>query len=142
MSDNKTYKIHYVGTLANGETFDSSRERNEPLEFQAGQGHLLEAFEAAAIALAEGETTTVTLSPEQAYGERIEDAVQVIDRDKLPEDFGFTTGDRVETRDDQGNPLRAVITEDNDDSVTFDFNHPLAGQSLTFDIELLDVSTS
>jgi len=140
MDTQKTYHVHYVGTLANGEVFDSSRERGQTLDFQAGQGQLLEAFEQAALSLQEGETTTVTLTPDQAYGEQLAEAIQSVPRTNLPEDFSFTTGDRIETRDDQGNPMRAVITGETDEDVTFDFNHPLAGQDLTFEIELVKVS--
>jgi peptidylprolyl isomerase len=132
--------IHYVGTLTDGTQFDSSRERGEPMTITLGDGQLITGFNDALIGMAEGETKEFTIASDDAYGPHHEDRLTPIDRSIFPENFEFTTGMTVPLQNDTGQNFLAVITEIADDTVTADFNHPLAGKDLTFTVDVLAVS--
>jgi len=136
----KNVTIHYVGTLNDGTQFDNSRERGEPVTVTLGDGQLIEGFNNAIVGLTEGETTTFTVSPDQAYGDHHSDRIQELPRNIFPDDFELTTGMTVPLQNDQGQNFLAVVGEHNDETVTADFNHPLAGKDLTFTVEVLAVS--
>jgi peptidylprolyl isomerase len=129
--------VHYTGTLAHGAEFDSSHNRNEPIEFAVGAGQMIKGFDDAVLGMEEGQTKTVTLDSSEAYGERNDDAFATV---PLPEDFTYAKGDRVVTQTEDGRQMQATITEVTDETVTLDFNHPLAGEQLTFEIELLEIA--
>ncbi len=133
-------KIHYVGKFDDGKVFDSSRQRGHPLEFTIGQGRIIKGLENAVIGMAAGETRTVSIPPEEAYGPRREDLVRRMERAKLPPMIEAREGVFVNIRQPDGGMLEAVITEVTDESVTLDANHPLAGKTLTFEMELLEIS--
>lgn len=135
---NNTVKVHYTGKLSDGTVFDSSRQR-EPLEFQVGQGQVIPGFEQAVVGMTPGETKTATVAPEQGYGERRDDMVASVPKDNLPDDLDPEVGQQLQARDSEGQTIPVRITEVGDEAVTIDANHPLAGQTLTFDIELVDV---
>ena len=137
-SDN-TVKVHYTGKLADGTIFDDSRGR-EPLEFQLGQSLVIPGFEEAIVGMSAGESKTVTIPPEAGYGQRHEEMVQLVAKDKLPEGLELQVGVQLEARSPEGQPIPVLVTEVNETDVTLDANHPLAGQELTFEIELMDVS--
>lgn len=129
--------VEYVGTLASGEVFDASQ--GEPLEFVLGDGMILPGFEQAIVGMEVGETSTFTLSPAEAYGERVEQTQEVpIEEfgDEQPEVGMPLTLIDPETQQ----PVTATILEVGEEMVTLDMNHPLAGEELTFEVELLDVS--
>ena len=132
-------KVHYKGTLDDGTVFDSSRERGQPLEFTLGQGRLIKGFEAVVTGLAVGETETVTIPPEEAYGLSNNDLVRKIARDQFPSQIEAKVGAYVSTKHPDGGMLEAVITKVTEDAVTLDANHPLAGKALTFELELVDI---
>jgi FKBP-type peptidyl-prolyl cis-trans isomerase 2 len=132
--------IHYVGTLTDGTQFDSSRERGEPMTITLGDGQLITGFNDALIGMTEGETKEFTIASDDAYGPHHEDRLTPIDRSIFPENFEFTTGMTVPLQNDTGQNFLAVITEIADDTVTADFNHPLAGKDLTFTVDVLAVS--
>lgn len=134
-SQGQTVRVHYRGTLADGTEFDSSRGR-EPLEFQLGSQQVIPGFEAAVITLEPGETLTVTIPAEDAYGERHPEAVQQVPRTMFTEEP--EVGCMVSLVAPDATELAAEIAEVGEDEVTLDFNHPLAGQALTFEIELVD----
>ncbi len=135
---NNTVKVHYTGKLSDGTVFDSSRQR-EPLEFQVGQGQVIPGFEQAVVGMTPGETKTATVAPEQGYGDRRDDMVASVPKDNLPDDLDPEVGQQLQARDSEGQTIPVRITEVGDEAVTIDANHPLAGQTLTFDIELVDV---
>lgn len=135
---NNTVKVHYTGKLSDGTVFDSSRQR-EPLEFQVGQGQVIPGFEQAVVGMTPGETKTATVAPEQGYGERRDDMVASVPKDNLPDDLDPEVGQQLQARDSEGQTIPVRVTEVGDEAVTIDANHPLAGQTLTFDIELVDV---
>ena len=133
-----TVSVHYVGTLNTGEEFDSSRNRQEPLVFQVGSGQVIPGFNDAVVGMAVGETKSVTVNPENAYGLMNEEAVATISRTDFPEDFDFIEGGVVQAQNETGS-FRGTINSFTESEVTVDFNHPLAGKDLTFEIELVEV---
>lgn len=131
-------KVHYTGKLDDGTVFDSSRDR-EPLEFTLGGGQVIPGFEEAVRDMEEGEETTVTIPPEEAYGQRQDQAVIEVAREQLPDEIKPEVGMQLEVLSAGGGSFPARITEMNDRTITLDANHPLAGERLTFEIELVEV---
>ena len=131
-----TVRVHYRGTLADGSEFDSSAGR-DPLEFTVGSGQVIPGFDAAVDGLAVGETVKVTIPAADAYGEHHEDALQEVPREMFAEDPQM--GWMVELASPDGQRLAATIAEVKEETVTLDFNHPMAGKDLTFEIELVGV---
>lgn len=131
-------KIHYTGTLDNGQVFDSSEGR-EPLEFEAGTGKVIKGFDSAVMGMKKDEEKEVKLKPEDAYGERNDELKQKIPKEKinLPGEIkpGMTLA--VTAPDGQQFPVQVLGVED--DNVVIDLNHPLAGQNLNFKIKVVDV---
>ncbi len=130
--------VHYTGKLTNGEVFDSSKER-DPLEFTLGKKEMLVGFEEGVVGMKPGETKSVKLNPEQAFGDRREDLILEIPKDKFPQHITPSVGLQLNLGNASGANMLVVITEVGDDSVTLDGNHPLAGQTLVFDIELIEI---
>ena len=132
-------KVHYTGRLDDNSIFDSS-EGNDPLEFIVGQGQVIDGFDQAVLGLETGQSTTVHIEPENAYGERREQLIFVIDRKELPIDIDPQPNQRFQMRNEAGQELVVTVTDVSDNTVTFDGNHPLAGKALTFDIQLVEVT--
>ena len=130
--------VHYTGKLTNGEVFDSSKER-DPLEFTLGNKEMLVGFEEGVVGMKPGETKSVTLNPEQAFGDRREDLILELPKDKFPQHITPSVGLQLNLSNASGANMIVVISEVDDDSVTLDGNHPLAGQTLVFDIELIEI---
>ena len=135
----QTVSVHYVGTLDDGTEFDSSRIRNEAVSFEVGSGQLISGFDSAVSGMKIGEVKKVKLEPEQAYGDVNPGAFQTVPHSNFPPDFSFEVDSMVRGQDEQGDQVVARIDKINDDTVVLDFNHPLAGKSLNFEIELLSV---
>lgn len=133
-----TVRVHYTGTLEDGTKFDSSRG-NDPLEFAMGQGQLIEGFEKAVADLAVGESCTVTLSPNEAYGDRNPDMVQDVPRHVMPDDIQLEVGMILQGKADDGHVDNFMVVSFTEETVKLDGNHPLAGKNLTFDIELVSI---
>lgn len=130
--------VHYVGTLDDGTVFDSSEERDQPIEFVLGQHQMIPGFEDAVEGLEKGESKTVRIPAAQAYGEYQEDAIQAIPMDKIAHADQLPVGGRISFKDPEGHPFVAKVVKIEDGKVWFDFNHELAGKDLTFKITLLD----
>ena len=144
MSDAKTgdiVRIHYTGTLADGETFDSSRNRG-PLEFTLGSGQVIAGFDAAVTGMAMGAAKTVEIPAAQAYGPRNPDGRQTFPRDRMPPDISLDIGTRLQLQSSGEKPLMVTVAEVTDKNVILDANHPLAGKDLTFEIELVEIVSS
>lgn len=133
-----TVKVHYTGTLDDGNVFDSSRER-EPLEFTIGNGQLIRGFEDAVTGMTVGDVKTVKISASEAYGERRNELVITISKQQFPEHISPAEGLQLSLKSPDGSILNAIITMVAEDSVTLDANHPLAGQDLNFNIELMEI---
>ena len=131
--------VHYVGTLNDGTKFDSSRDRGEPISFTVGAGQMISGFNDAVVDMNVGETKTITLEPDQAYGDLNPDAIQEFPKDQFPENFEFISGGVVQGQYPDGSGFTATITEVKDSTATLDFNHPMAGKTLNFEIELVAV---
>lgn len=141
VKEGDTVKVHYTGKLNDGSVFDTSRERNEPLEFTLGQGQLIPGFEKAVEGMNVGDSTTVEIPTDEAYGERRDDLELEISRDELPDNIEPEVGMQLQMQQQQnGQAIPVQITEVTDDKVKLDANHPLAGKDLTFDIELVEIS--
>lgn len=137
-SNGDTVRVHYTGTLQDGTVFDSSRER-EPLEFTLGEGQLIPGFEAAVLGMPPGQQKTVEILADDAYGPYHEEMVQQIERAHIPEDVELVIGRQLLVQRSGGQPLVLTVIDLDDELVTVDANHPLAGQDLQFQIELIEV---
>jgi peptidylprolyl isomerase len=131
-------KVHYTGRLNDGTVFDSSKDR-EPLEFQLGQGELIPGFEQAVDGMTPGETKTINIQADQAYGQHREELIQKVPRQQFPNDMEFQVGQRFQIGQQEERPMIVQVTEVTESNITLDGNHPLAGKNLTFDIELLGI---
>jgi peptidylprolyl isomerase len=133
-----TVRIHYTGTLDDGSEFDSSAGR-DPLEFTLGGGQVIPGFDSAVDGMAVGQNKSVTIPPDEAYGQRHDQLAQQVPRTTLPEDLEPKVGMQLQSKGPDGQVMNLVVTEIVDDSITVDANHPLAGQALTFAIELVEI---
>jgi len=158
-------KVHYTGTLEDGSVFDTSEEPIEqpddpscgcssrkdadgcgcgsssigPMEFVIGAGQLIPKFESAVIGLEPGQSITVSIPADEAYGQRAEEMVAVIERSEIPPDIIPEPGQQMEVILQDGSPLPVLVTEVTDTTITLDGNHPLAGRDLTFSIRLVEI---
>lgn len=133
-----TVKIHYTGTLDDGTQFDSSAGR-EPLAFSLGGGEVIAGFDSAVDGMSVGDSKTVTIPPGEAYGERHDQLVQEVPVTALPEEMKPEVGTQLQSQSPDGQMMNLVITEVGVENITVDANHPLAGQALTFAIELVEI---
>jgi peptidylprolyl isomerase len=132
-----TVRVHYTGTLGDGTEFDSSRGR-DPMSFTLGEGRVIPGFDAAVTGMAVGETKTVTLPAGEAYGAPRDEMLVTVPRAQVPPNVKLEVGQRLQIgRGDQALPV--VVREVADDHVVLDGNHPLAGQDLTFALELVEI---
>jgi len=161
--------VHYTGTLEDGSVFDSSEgaaeQQNDhecccsngkknssdecgdgcdshgtgPMEFVIGAGQLIPKFEAAVIGLEPGQTVTVKIPADDAYGQRAEEMVAVIERSEIPAEINPEPGHQMEVILEDGSPLPVLVTDVTDTTITLDGNHPLAGRDLTFSIRLVEI---
>lgn len=132
VKDGDVVKMHYTGTLDDGSQFDSTRER-EPLEFTVGAGKVIPGLDDAVRGLTQGAAKKIRLEADEAFGEKRDDRVVEVPAANAPE--GLQSGQMVKLNDDS----LAMVMEVNDDAVKIDANHPLAGQALTFDVEVVEV---
>ena len=135
-----TIKVHYTGTLTDGNEFDSSYKRNEPIQFNAGEGQMIKGFDDAVMDMKVGDKKSITIPSTEAYGAQNQDAIMTVPKTNFPEEFTFVEGEMVQGQTENGQPLQAIILEIMDNEVILDFNHPLAGQDLMFDIELVEIA--
>ncbi|MDJ0800005.1 MAG: peptidylprolyl isomerase [Calothrix sp. MO_167.B12] len=132
-------KVHYTGKLGDGTVFDSSAER-EPLEFAIGERQVIPGFESAMVGMGIGESKTVTIPSEEAYGPHRQELVIVVEKEQIPTDVSLNVGQLLQISQSDDQVIPVVVTDISESHVTLDANHPLAGQELTFDIELVEIS--
>ena len=135
----KTVRTHYRGTFNDGEQFDSSYDRGEPLEFVCGAGMMIPGFDAAVADMEVGQTVQVHLTPAEAYGEPDPAASFTIEIAQLPGAEDLSVGQQVYLQDSYGRPVPVKVAAKDARTVTFDANHEMAGKELNFTIELVDV---
>lgn len=133
-----TVRVHYTGRLDDGTQFDSS-SGGEPLEFDLGSGQLIPGFDKAVEGMEVGESKAVRIPVEDAYGPRHDQLIQDVPKSVLPDDIQPAAGMALQARSADGQVMKVVVTAVGDESVTLDGNHPLAGQPLEFDIELVEI---
>jgi len=136
-----TVKVHYTGRLQDGTVFDTSVE-SEPLEFTLGNSQLIPGFEQAVLGMKVGESRTITIPTDQAYGPRYDDMILEVERDELPVGLDPKVGMQLQMNQGGGGILIVTITDVSETTIKADANHPLAGQDLTFDIELIEIRKS
>ena len=139
VTSGNTVSVHYKGTLNDGSQFDSSYDRGEPIQFTIGEGQMIPGFEKNVVGMSIGEAKEFTLAPADAYGDHNPAAIQEVPKQMFPNDFAFQVGEIVQG-EQNGNPLIAKIVSEQDETVTLDFNHPMAGQDLTFNIEVVSLN--
>jgi len=137
--ENDTVTVNYTGKLDDDTVFDSSIGK-DPLQFTIGAGQMIPGFEKAVIGMKVGESKTVTIPAEEAYGSYREDLVQEVNRDELPPDMEPEVGMILQGSMMNGQVAIFTVTDVSDTTVTLDANHPLADQDLTFEIELLEIA--
>ncbi|NOR78361.1 MAG: peptidylprolyl isomerase [Methanophagales archaeon] len=133
-----TVKVHYTGKFGDGMVFDTSID-DEPLEFRIGESQVIPGFEEAVVGMNPGESKTVNIPVDKAYGPHRDDLVQVVDRKQLPTSVKPEIGQPLEGRQPDGEIVVATVTDVTESRVTLDANHPLAGKSLTFEIQLIEI---
>ncbi|HCF05387.1 MAG: hypothetical protein PWQ64_878 [Desulfomicrobiaceae bacterium] len=139
LADGTTVVVHYTGTLDDGTQFDSSRGR-EPLSVTLGQGMVIPGFEKALRSMnAVGDTCTTTIPCAEAYGPHHDEMVLTVPRESFPDHIPAQVGEQIILRSPEGHEIPAAIVEVSEESVTIDANHPLAGQDLTFEIEVVRI---
>jgi FKBP-type peptidyl-prolyl cis-trans isomerase 2 len=132
-----TVSVNYTGKLEDGSVFDTSlQEGREPLTATLGQGQLISGFENGLIGMSIGETKTIEIEPENAYGNYNPAMIQVVNKDQVPGNISI--GDNLQGQSQYG-PINVVVTEITDTQVTLDANHPLAGKKLIFDLEVVSL---
>ena len=133
-----TVRIHYTGTLTDGSEFDSSAGR-DPLEFTIGAGQIIPGLDREVAGMAVGDTKTVTIAADEAYGQRNQEAVQEVPRSAVPESIDLVVGKRLQATTADGGQMVVTIAAISDETITMDANHPLAGEDLVFEVELVEI---
>lgn len=130
--------VHYTGKLADGSIFDSTAGE-DPLEFVLGEVDFIDGFVEGLLSMSAGEKKTIVLEPEQAYGERYDDMMIEVPLSEMPADLELEVGAELEITDEEEEPMIAIVTEITDKVVIIDGNPPLAGETLTFELELVSI---
>lgn len=138
VQEKNNVSVHYTGTLENGEVFDSSRDR-EPLSFEVGAGQMIPGFEKAVKGMKLNETKKITIEPSEAYGELKPDMVQKISKEQLPPELEVHVGQQLASQMPDGQQIVVTVKDITEEEITIDANHPLAGKTLNFEIEVVDI---
>ncbi|MDA2915533.1 peptidylprolyl isomerase [Nitrospinae bacterium AH_259_B05_G02_I21] len=141
VEEGRTVVFHYTGILADGEVFDSSRERS-PMEVQIGAGQIIPGFESGVMGMEVGETRTFTIAPKDAYGEHDEDLWQRVEKERLPDPESVEVGKTFQFPLGEGRTVSGIVIQVGEEDVLLDLNHPLAGKELTFEVECLEIRNS
>ena len=144
VAEGSVVQVHYKGTFPDGETFDSSYDRDLPITVTVGAGQLLPGFDAALVGMIIGETKHIALSQEEAYGPRNPNAYAAVPLGNFPAEFveQLNEGATIPLTDSSGNNVLGTVETVNEESVIFDMNHPMAGKDLEFDIELVGFTSA
>jgi peptidylprolyl isomerase len=132
-----TVRVHYTGKLDDGSVFDSSNGR-DPLQFEVGSGQVIPGFDRAVTGMVPGQERSVTIEASDAYGDRRDDLVLVVERAHLPPDLAPEVGQQLQLSQ-EGRAFAVTVADVTPDAITLDANHPLAGETLTFDLHLVGI---
>lgn len=133
-----TVQIHYTGSLEDGTVFDSS-QGNDPIAFTIGAGEVIPGFEEAVVGMSIGDTKRQTIESENAYGEHRDELMFNVSRDQVPPDTEVSIGDLLQVGLADGQTATVMVAEIDDEKLVLDANHPLAGKTLIFDLELVGI---
>lgn len=136
IENGKTVKVHYTGTFEDGQVFDSSVTRQEPISFTIGSNQVIPGFESAVMEMNVGDSKKITLSPEQAYGYPSDEMIQEVSKDFVPSTV--QVGEMLTSETENGS-FNVIVKEVKESTVVLDANHPMAGKTLVFELELVDV---
>jgi FKBP-type peptidyl-prolyl cis-trans isomerase 2 len=136
-----TVKVHYHGRLTDGTTFDSSAGR-EPLQFEVGSGMVIPGFDNGVMGMQVGDKKTINIPVAEAYGPKNPDMIVAFPATEFPEDMELEVGMRLNMTNSEGHVIPVVVTEIGEENVMLDANHPLAGEDLEFDIELVEIGAA
>ena len=136
-----TVSVHYRGTFDDGTVFDSSFDRGDAIEFQIGSGQIIPGFNDAVVGMTPGDSKNISLAPEDAYGPSLAEAVQTVPTSAFPAEMELTEGTKVQGQAPSGQSMVGTIQSREGDNVVVDFNHPMAGKSLNFHIQLLNITS-
>jgi len=134
-----TVQVHYTGKLEDGTVFDSSAN-GDPLQFKLGGGQVIPGFENGVVGMAQGEKKTINIPPDDAYGFHRDDMVVMLNRQQFPPDITPEIGQRLQLQLGDGQVIPVEVTAVTSDEVTVDANHPLAGKTLIFELELVSIA--
>ena len=138
VKDGDSVTVHYTGKLDDGEVFDSSRER-DPFKFKVGAGQVIPGFDNGVVGMEVGQTKTVEIPPDDGYGQQRTELFVKVHRADFPEDIAPEIGQQLQMKRPDGTPVNVTVSEVSEEDVTLDANHPLAGKTLTFEIELMEI---
>lgn len=138
VKENDTVKVHYTGKINNGQVFDSSLER-EPLEVTLGQGMLIPGFEKGLVDMKLNEKKTINIPVNEAYGDIQQELLYDVKKEQLPQDMAPEVGMGLASKGEDGKEVQFRIAEVHEEHIVVDANHPLAGQDLTFELELIEI---
>ena len=133
-----TVKVHYTGTLDDGSQFDSSVGR-QPLEFRLGTGQVIKGFDDGVTGMNIGDKKSVRIPPEEAYGEHRSEMMVSITKDQVPADINVEIGTKLMMQGQNGQPVPVTVVDIKEEGIILDANHELAGQTLTFELELVEI---
>ena len=131
--------VHYTGTFEDGEVFDSSKDRG-PLDFEVGAGQMIKGFDDAVVGMKVGESKDITLPPAEAYGERNDELMVEMPKENFPEDMEIEEGMQLQLTNQNGQPVPATVAHVGEEKITMDVNHPMAGKTLNFAIEIVEIN--
>ena len=133
-----TVKIHFTGKLQDETVIETSKDR-DPLEFKIGDGNVIPGLEQGVIGMAAGDKKTIAVSPQEGFGQQQEDLVVDLKKSEFPEDVEFAVGAYLNIETSDSKEFKAKVVEIKEDTVTLDANHPLAGITINYDVELLEI---
>lgn len=136
--DGDVVKVHYTGKLDDGTVFDTSMNR-EPLEFKLGDAQLIPGFEKGVVGMNLGDSKTIRIESDEAYGPRQDEMILTVSRAELPADVKPKVGERLRMQDPSGQEFPVTVADISEESITLDGNHPLADEDLTFDLQLVEI---
>ena len=133
-----TVKIHFTGKLQDETVIETSKDR-DPLEFKIGDGNVIPGLEQGVIGMAAGDKKTIAISPEDAFGQPQEDLVVDMKKSEFPKDVELAAGVYLNIESSDGKEFKAKVVEIKEDTVILDANHPLAGVTINYDVELIEI---